>query len=59
MKLIHKIFAAAASFLALSSCVESAIEPMTGKYEKPVVYEMNTLVSQSVEKGEMIGIGVL
>lgn len=52
MKLIHKIFAAAASFLALSSCVESAIEPMTGKYEKPVVYEMNTLASQSVEKGD-------
>ena len=52
MKLIYKIFAAAASILALSSCVESAIEPMTGKYEKPVVYEMNTLVSQSVEKGD-------
>ena len=52
MKLIHKIFAAAASILALSSCVESAIEDMTGKYEKPVVHEMNTLVSQSVEKGE-------
>ena len=52
MKLIYKIFAAAASILALSSCVESAIEPMTGKYEKPVVYEMNTLASQSVEKGE-------
>ena len=52
MKLIYKIFAAAASILALSSCVESAIGPMTGKYEKPVVYEMNTLVSQSVEKGD-------
>ena len=52
MKLIYKLFAAAASILALSSCVEDAIEPMTGKYEKPVVYEMNTLVSQSVEKGE-------
>ena len=52
MKLIYKIFAAAASILALSSCVESAIEPMTGKYEKPVVYEMNTLASQSVEKGD-------
>ena len=52
MKLIHKIFAAAASILALSSCVESAIEDMTGKYEKPAVHEMNTLVSQSVEKGE-------
>ncbi len=52
MKLIYKIFAAAASFLALSSCVENAIEPMTGKYEKPVVYEMNTLASQSVEKGD-------
>ena len=52
MKLIYKIFAAAASILALSSCVESAIEPMTGKYGKPVVYEMNTLASQSVEKGD-------
>ena len=52
MKLIYRIFAAAASILALSSCVESAIEPMTGKYEKPVVYEMNTLASQSVEKGD-------
>ncbi len=52
MKLIYKIFAVAASILALSSCVESAIGPMTGKYEKPVVYEMNTLASQSVEKGD-------
>ena len=52
MKLIYKIFAVAASILALSSCVESAIKPMTGKYEKPVVYEMNTLASQSVEKGD-------
>ena len=52
MKLIYKIFAVAASILALSSCVESAIEPMTGKYAKPVVYEMNTLASQSVEKGD-------
>ena len=52
MKLIYKLFAAAASILALSSCVESAIEPMTGKYEKPVLHEMNTLVDQSVEKGE-------
>ena len=52
MKLIYKLFAVAASILALSSCVESAIEPMTGKYGKPVVYEMNTLASQSVEKGD-------
>lgn len=52
MKLIYKIFAAAASIMALSSCVKSAIGPMTGKYEKPVVYEMNTLASQSVEKGD-------
>ena len=52
MKLIYKLFAAAASILALSSCVENAIEDLTGKYEKPVVHEMNTLVSQSVEKGE-------
>ena len=52
MKLIYKLFAAAASILALSSCVENAIEDLTGKYEKPVVHEMNTLVSQSVEKGD-------
>ena len=52
MKLFYKIFAAAASILALSSCVENAIEDLTGKYEKPVVHEMNTLASQSVEKGE-------
>ena len=52
MKLIYKLFAAAASILALSSCVEDAIEPMTGKYEKPVLHEMNTLASQSVEKGD-------
>ena len=52
MKLLYKLFAAAASILALSSCVENAIEPMTGKYEKPVLHEMNTLASQSVEKGE-------
>ena len=52
MKLIYKLFAAAASILALSSCVEDAIAPMTGKYEKPVLHEMNTLVDQSVEKGD-------
>ena len=52
MKLLYKILAAAAGILAFSSCVEDAIQPLTGKYEKPVVYEMNTLVSQSVEKGE-------
>ena len=52
MKLFYKLFAAAASILALSSCVEDAIAPMTGKYEKPVLHEMNTLVDQSVEKGE-------
>ena len=42
----------AAGILALSSCVEDAIKPLTGKYETPVTYEMNTLVSQSVEKGD-------
>ena len=52
MKLFYKLFAAAASILALSSCVEDAIAPMTGKYEKPVLHEMNTLVDQSVEKGD-------
>ena len=52
MKLFYKLFAAAASILALSSCVEDAIAPMTGKYEKPVLHEMNTLVDQLVEKGD-------
>ena len=52
MKLLHKILAAAAGILALGSCVEDAIDPLSGRYEKPVVYQMNTLVSQTVEKGE-------
>ena len=52
MKLIYKVFAAAAGILALSSCVEDAIQPLTGKYEKPASYELNTLVAQSVEKGD-------
>ena len=52
MKLLYKVLAAAAGILALSSCVEDAIAPLEGKYEKPAAYELNTLVSQSVEKGE-------
>ncbi len=44
--------AAAAGILALSSCVEDAIAPLTGKYEKPVEYVMTEVKSQSVEKGE-------
>ena len=52
MKLFHKILATAASILALSSCVEEALSPLTGKYPKPESYELNTLVAQSVEKGE-------
>ena len=52
MKLIHKILAAAASILVLSSCVEDAIAPLDGKYEKPTEYELNTLKTSSVEKGE-------
>ena len=52
MKLYHKILAAAAGIMALSSCVEEAIKPLEGKYEKPATYELNTLVNQSVEKGE-------
>ena len=52
MKLLYKILAAAAAILALSSCAEEALEPLTGKYEKPVSYELNTLKSQSVEMGE-------
>ena len=52
MKLLYKLFAAAASILALVSCVEEAIEPLTGKYEKPVTYELNTVVKNEVIKGE-------
>ena len=52
MKLLYKVLAAAAGILALSSCVEEAIKPLEGKYEKPETYELNTLVNQSVEKGE-------
>ena len=52
MKLLYKVFAAVAGILALSYCVEDAIQPLTGKYEKPAAYELNTLVSQSVEKGD-------
>lgn len=52
MKLFNKIIAAAAGILALSSCMEDAIEPLEGKYPAPVTYELNTLKSQSIEKGE-------
>ena len=52
MKLIHKIFAVAASVLALSSCVKDAIGPLTGEYAKPVNYELNTVVKNEVIKGE-------
>ena len=52
MKLGYKLLAAVAGFMALSSCVEEAIGPLTGQYEKPVTYELNTLKNQSVEKGE-------
>ena len=38
--------------MALSSCVQDAIEPLTGKYEKPVRYELNKLVKNEVVKGE-------
>ena len=46
------ILAAAAGILALSSCVEDAVAPLEGKYEKPATYELNTLAAQSVEKGD-------
>ena len=52
MKLGHKILAAVAGLMALSSCVEEAIGPLTGKYEKPVTYELNTVTDQSVVKGD-------
>ena len=52
MKLIYKIFAAAAAMLALSSCVKDAIEPLSGEYAKPVNYELNTVVKNEVTVGE-------
>ena len=52
MRLFNRIIAVAAGIMALSSCVEEALSPLTGKYPKPETYEMNTLVAQSVEKGE-------
>ena len=52
MKLFNRILAAAVGIMALSSCMEDAIEPLEGKYPAPVTYELNTLKSQSIEKGE-------
>ena len=52
MKLFNRILAAAVGIMALSSCVEEAIKPLEGKYPAPVTYELNTLKSQSMEKGE-------
>ena len=52
MKLLYKIIAAAVSILSLSSCVDEAVAPLVDKYGKPVSYELNTLVSHSVDKGE-------
>ena len=52
MKLNFKHILAVAAIMTLGSCTKDAVAPLTGMYEKPTVYEMNTLVSQSVEKGE-------
>ena len=52
MKLGYKLLAAVAGLMALSSCVEEAIGPLTGQYEKPATYELNTVKDQSVVKGE-------
>lgn len=41
---------AVASVLALGACTEDAISPITGKYPKPEVYEMTTVLSQPSEK---------
>lgn len=41
---------AVASVLALGACTEDAISPITGKYPKPEVYEMTTVLSQPTEK---------
>ena len=54
MKLGYKLLAAVAGLMALSSCVEEAIGPLTGQYEKPVTYELNTVKDQSVVKGESL-----
>ena len=52
MKLGYKLLAAVAGIMALSSCVQEAIGPLTGVYEKPATYELNTVKDQSVVKGE-------
>ena len=52
MKLLYKFFAVAASMLALSSCVEEAIDPLNGSHGKPEVYDMTNLLSQEVIKGD-------
>lgn len=49
MKLKY-MFLAAASVLALGSCVRDAISPLTGKYPAPEVYEMTKVLSQPSEK---------
>ena len=53
MKLIYKALAVAASMFALSSCVEEAIEPLTGQHQEPGLYTMTQLLSQ--ETSEVAG----
>ena len=37
---------------ALVSCVDDAVEPLTGKYTEPVLYDFDAVVSHSEEKQE-------
>lgn len=50
MKLIYKALAVAASMFALSSCVEEAIEPLTGQHQEPGLYTMTELLSQEISE---------
>ena len=50
MKLLYKIFAVAASMLALSSCVEEAIGDLTGQFPAPTEVNLNTLNKSEATK---------
>ncbi len=58
MKLKY-MFLAAASVLALGSCVRDAISPLTGKYPAPESYEMTKVLAQPVEKSGNVRIFTL
>lgn len=52
MKLFHKIFAAVAGMMALSSCVESAIDPLDGSIPAPTVVTMTEVTNSEASKDE-------